>query len=254
MISKKTLAQLRQILLERRSEILELHRNVDTSWQILHEPERELEETASKETLSRELEQLDKRAQEELDNINEALAKMDEGDFGVCEGCSRPIAVKRLHAVPWARYCVRCAVARETASHRGPDERPAALDEEELTDDEMREAVYDALHEDGRVDMEELNISCEEGVLYLDGVLPSEEKREILTEIVEDILDFKEIVDNITIDPQPWKRDKRTSEPRDGKEDAQILMEGEDEEVDVYTSLSTGEPMTPPDKLKPEKS
>ena len=254
MIAKKTLAQLQDKLLERRKEILELRRNVDTSWQILHEPEKELEETASKETLSRELEQLDKRGQEELNNINAALTKMDEGDFGICEGCGRRIAVKRLHAVPWARHCVRCAGARETLSSRSPDERAAALDDEELTDDEMREAVYDALQEDGRVDVEELNISCEEGVLYLDGVLPSEEKREILTEIVEDLLDVKEIVDNITIDRQSPKRVKQTSEPGDGKEDAEILMEGEDEEVDVYRSLSTGEPMTPPDKLKPEKS
>ena len=29
-------------------------------------------------------------------------------------------------------------------------------------------------------------------------------------------------------------------------------MEGEDEQVDVYTSLSEGEPMTPPDELTPE--
>lgn len=254
MIAKKTLAQLREKLLERRKEILELRRNVDTSWQTLHEPEMELEEAASKETLSRELEQLDKRGQEELDNINDALTKMDEGDFGICEGCGRSIAVKRLYAVPWARHCVRCAGARETLSSRSPDERAAALDDEELTDDEMREAVYDALREDGRVDVEELNISCEEGVLYLDGVLPSEEKREILTEIVEDTLDFKEIVDNITIDRQSPKHIKKTSEPEDENEDAQVLMEGEDEEVDVYRSLSTGEPMTPPDKLKPEKS
>lgn len=255
MMAKKTLASLREKLLQRRSDILELRQNVNTSWQVLHEPEKELEETASKETLSRELEQLDERGREELYKIDDALTKMDEGDYGICEGCGRRIAVKRLQAVPWARHCVRCAEAREKGSPGGPEERPAALDQEALTDEEISEAVYDALQDDGRVDMEELNINCEEGVLYLDGILPSEETREILTEIIEDTLDFKEIVDNITIDRQPWERDKRTPEPgdRSGKEEREIMMEGEDEEVDVHKSLETGEPMTPPDKFTPEE-
>jgi DnaK suppressor protein len=255
MIAKKTFAQLRENLLQRRKSILERRQNVNESWQTLREPEKELEETASKETLSRELEQLERRGREELSKIDEALTKMDEGDYGICEGCGRRIAVKRLQAVPWARHCVRCAEANETGSPRSPDERPAAPDQEALTDEEISEAVYDALHEDGRVDMEELNINCEEGVLYLDGSLPSVEKREILTEIIEDTLDFKEIVDQINIDRQPWERDKRTPEAggRNGKEDREIMMEGEDEEIDVHESLATGEPMTPPDKLTPEK-
>lgn len=253
MISKKTLTALREKLLQRRGDILELRQNVNTSWQTLHEPEKELEETASKDMLSRELEQLDDRAREELYKIEDALSKMADGDYGTCEECGQRIAVKRLQAVPWARHCVRCAGARETASSRGPDVRPVELDQEELTDDEMRDAVYDALQEDGRVEMQELNINCEEGVLYLDGVLPSEEKREILTEIIEDLLDFKEIVDSITIDRHPWERDERTAEAPDGKDDRETMMEDEDEEVDVHRSLSTGEPMTPPDKLTPEE-
>lgn len=254
MIAKKTLAQLRKKLLKRRSDILELRQNVNASWQVLHEPEKELEETASKETLSRELEQLDERGREELYKIDDALTKMEEGDYGICEGCSRPIAIKRLQAVPWARHCVRCAEARETGSPRSSDVSPAALDKEALTDDEISEAVYDALQEDGRVDLEELNINCEQGVLYLDGVLPSEEKREIMTEIIEDMLDFKEIVDNTTIDRQPWERDERTPRSSGGKAEKEIMMEGEDEEIDVHESLETGEPMTPPDKFTPEES
>ncbi|MEJ2728109.1 MAG: TraR/DksA C4-type zinc finger protein [Deltaproteobacteria bacterium] len=230
---------------------MEFRRDANSSWQRLHEPESELEETASKDTLSRGLEQLDERGQQELYKIDTALTKMEEGDYGICEECGRRIAVRRLHAVPWAQRCVRCAATHEKGSTGSLDEQAAALDTEELTDDEMREAVYDALQEDGRIEMEELSIWCEEGVLYLEGVLPSAEKHEILNEIVEDLLNFKEVVDNITIDPQPWERAKRTTDSKGGKMDKEIMMEGEDEEVDVYTSLSSGEPMTPPDKLKP---
>ncbi len=38
-----------------------------------------------------------------------ALGRLDAGDFGRCEGCGQPIAAERLKAMPYARYCVRCA-------------------------------------------------------------------------------------------------------------------------------------------------
>jgi RNA polymerase-binding transcription factor DksA len=38
-----------------------------------------------------------------------ALARMDDGTFGLCEHCRRPIAKARLEAIPYARYCVTCA-------------------------------------------------------------------------------------------------------------------------------------------------
>jgi RNA polymerase-binding transcription factor DksA len=84
MLNKKDIAALRQNLLDRRSDILEFRQTVNTSWQSLHEPEQELEEAASKETLSRELAQLDERGQSDLRAIDNALTKMDEGKYGKC--------------------------------------------------------------------------------------------------------------------------------------------------------------------------
>jgi DnaK suppressor protein len=40
--------------------------------------------------------------------IEEALDRIDSGDYGTCLNCERPIPVKRLDALPWARYCVPC--------------------------------------------------------------------------------------------------------------------------------------------------
>jgi DnaK suppressor protein len=40
--------------------------------------------------------------------INEALDRLQHGDYGVCLACEGPIAAKRLRALPWARYCVHC--------------------------------------------------------------------------------------------------------------------------------------------------
>jgi len=44
----------------------------------------------------------------QLRMIEEALDRLDSGDFGVCLACEEPIAAKRLKALPWARYCVTC--------------------------------------------------------------------------------------------------------------------------------------------------
>ena len=44
-----------------------------------------------------------------LREIYEALQRIDEGTYGVCEGDGEPIATARLKANPWARYCLNCA-------------------------------------------------------------------------------------------------------------------------------------------------
>jgi RNA polymerase-binding transcription factor DksA len=42
----------------------------------------------------------------ELKDIDDALRRLDEGTYGICEECGKPIDEARLKAVPWARYCV----------------------------------------------------------------------------------------------------------------------------------------------------
>src|SRR4051812_47890835 len=43
-----------------------------------------------------------------LDQIEGALRKMEKGAFGFCESCRKPIALPRLKALPFARYCIAC--------------------------------------------------------------------------------------------------------------------------------------------------
>ena len=40
--------------------------------------------------------------------IDEALARIDDGGYGFCTNCGQTMAEKRLTAVPWAPYCVDC--------------------------------------------------------------------------------------------------------------------------------------------------
>ncbi|WP_194421178.1 TraR/DksA family transcriptional regulator [Microbacterium abyssi] len=48
-------------------------------------------------------------AREELKQVDEALARMDAGTYGVCANCGRGIPVARLRVRPFAELCVPCA-------------------------------------------------------------------------------------------------------------------------------------------------
>jgi DnaK suppressor protein len=48
-----------------------------------------------------------------LDKINKALAKIEDGSFGVCEECSEEISIKRLEARPETTLCIRCKEDQE---------------------------------------------------------------------------------------------------------------------------------------------
>jgi len=43
-----------------------------------------------------------------LQLIDEALDRIEDGEYGNCIHCGKPIQEKRLEAVPWARHCLRC--------------------------------------------------------------------------------------------------------------------------------------------------
>jgi len=48
-----------------------------------------------------------------LAEINDALRRIEEGTYGICEGRGESIPKARLNAIPWARYCVACAELKE---------------------------------------------------------------------------------------------------------------------------------------------
>ena len=48
-----------------------------------------------------------------LYHIDEALRRIDQGDYGKCVGCGKQIGLDRLKAVPHARLCIQCKSAEE---------------------------------------------------------------------------------------------------------------------------------------------
>jgi len=55
---------------------------------------------------------------ETLNKINDALARLEQGDYGYCFDCGEEIAEKRLRALPFAVRCKDCEEAKENAEQR----------------------------------------------------------------------------------------------------------------------------------------
>jgi DnaK suppressor protein len=55
---------------------------------------------------------------ETLNKINDALARLDQGDYGNCFECGEEIAEKRLRALPFAVRCKDCEEAKEVVEQR----------------------------------------------------------------------------------------------------------------------------------------
>lgn len=43
-----------------------------------------------------------------LEEIEEAFARVDDGTYGICVGCAKPVPPERLEILPYTRHCVAC--------------------------------------------------------------------------------------------------------------------------------------------------
>jgi RNA polymerase-binding protein DksA len=124
-LNKKDLSRLKAMLLEKRRSLLgdvdglraEISGNADVG-NNMHHPDSE-DDVAGFSSDSYELEMtvgLLASEREMLQEINEALGRMRNGTYGICEATGRPIRKARLEARPWARYCIE--YAREMEGRR----------------------------------------------------------------------------------------------------------------------------------------
>ncbi len=56
--------------------------------------------------------------QEILYQIDDALKRIDDGSYGVCQQCNQPITMSRLKAVPYASMCIACQRVKEQKNKR----------------------------------------------------------------------------------------------------------------------------------------
>jgi DnaK suppressor protein len=116
-MTKSELHRFRAILTARVAELERLARQrdgitVERSADLLEEIQAASERALAVSNLDREYSQ--------LQNARAALLRIQKGTFGACEQCDEDIHPKRLVAVPWAAFCIRC----QEAVDRDPEEMP----------------------------------------------------------------------------------------------------------------------------------
>jgi DnaK suppressor protein len=88
--------------------------------------------------------------------VQAALKRVDAGSYGKCEACRRNIAEERLEAIPYARFCIKCADATNSGQDVNFNSgRPRNSDDTLSPEGEMGEREFDevdAPFRDGMVD------------------------------------------------------------------------------------------------------
>ena len=139
---KKKWKEIREILQQMKDDTLrEIHKTVKNGADtvMIGEPSGDIYDQASSER-DRELGLLlGDREREKVHNIDEALLRIDDGEYGICEECEEEIPIGRLKAMPFARHCVKCkadleklqAQTRRFEEERAYREIPLGSEEEE---------------------------------------------------------------------------------------------------------------------------
>jgi RNA polymerase-binding transcription factor DksA len=202
---------------------------------IAEDRESELEERAQEENATRILDRLDERGKREIEAIDAALRRMEEGSYGRCARCGEAISVARLRALPEASLCTECSASAEhehraerEVSNRSTltaDEAAFHRREDALTDLEVTTLLLDRLSEDDRIDVDELDLECRAGVIYLAGTLPNEVQHELLRQEVMEVLGFCDVDDRIEIGGVSWEEQQPQS-PDVADEDETAGSEG----------------------------
>ena len=112
MLSESTLSDLRASLEQERSDL----RARLTEMGLLSGGDLAFDQNfadSSQVTAERgEVEALAGSLREALHDVEAALVKLDNGTFGICEGCGEQIPPGRLEAMPGAKLCMNCANKR----------------------------------------------------------------------------------------------------------------------------------------------
>ena len=120
-LTKREIDELRERLLEERRNLQEQYEELEQSTFAANQSELtgEMgfdEEYADAGTATFERERdlsLVNNVRDLMERIDKALAKMDEGTYGICDRCGRPIEKLRIKALPYANLCLKDKQAEE---------------------------------------------------------------------------------------------------------------------------------------------
>jgi RNA polymerase-binding protein DksA len=97
---KKSLEERREVLMERISRV---------KTGMTEEHSADWSEQAQERQNDEVLEAIGNESRNELTQINQALGRIESGDYTNCSHCGEGISLKRLEAVPYTHFCINCA-------------------------------------------------------------------------------------------------------------------------------------------------
>ncbi len=104
-LTQAEVSSLYQVLQERRASIMDQYRqDVRAGQDSLEEGTEDLVDKANMAYNRELLFSLSDNEREQLQLVDDALDRLEKGDYGLCQHSDEPIPTRRLEAVPWARY------------------------------------------------------------------------------------------------------------------------------------------------------
>lgn len=107
---KKKLLEKKEEIINKLSEVYNESKEVESG--IAQDVVDKAESSYTKEFLF----SLSDTDREQLFMIDEALKRIEESNYGICQMCEKNISKKRLNAVPWTPYCIECQEKEEKES------------------------------------------------------------------------------------------------------------------------------------------
>jgi DnaK suppressor protein len=99
------LSRLKEI---RKNLLGDVEKNFKISQEENLEPLADITDGAAQAYTNELMTSLGEQGWQKLKQVDEALEKINRGDYGVCSTCSQPIPEARLDVMPFAKFCVEC--------------------------------------------------------------------------------------------------------------------------------------------------
>jgi DnaK suppressor protein len=113
-LDKKTLARFKHILLKEREQIVgEVKQIFESSKEMGQDGIQDIGDEAANIYNKQILLSLNENERARLQDVDEALDRIVNGTYGICEECGGPISLKRLEVRAVAKYCVPCLTKLE---------------------------------------------------------------------------------------------------------------------------------------------
>ena len=113
-MDQKKIRAFREKLLLKKQEILETFtKNKSYGMEADGEPSQDIADKAANSYTKEFLFSLSNSERRLLQQVDDALTRIDGRRYGVCASCEDSMNLKRLQAVPWAILCIRCQEKEE---------------------------------------------------------------------------------------------------------------------------------------------